>query len=78
MNLTAAEREAVERGDLVKFEIPESSVQCVVVREDLLDPLRLRMDYSHCDGDDLSRLAAEVLDDEDWSVPKGQVTEEAS
>ncbi len=65
MDLTTAEREAVERGDFVKFVIPESHVGCIVVREDLLDSLRLRTDYSPCAADDLSRLTAEVLDDED-------------
>ena len=46
----------------------------VVVREDLLDPLRVRSDYSPCDPDDLSRLTSEVLDDEDWTVPEGRAT----
>ena len=64
MELTAAEREAVENGGIVKFTIPESRVECVVVREDLLDPLRVHADYSPCDPDDLSALTAEVLEDE--------------
>jgi hypothetical protein len=68
MELTAEEREAVEKGGVVKFVIPESRVECVVVREDLLDPLRVRADYSPCDADDLCRLTAEVLDDEDWTM----------
>jgi hypothetical protein len=71
MELTAEEREAVENGDVVKFVIPDSRVPCVVVREDLLEPLRVRADYSPCDPDDLSRLTAEVLDDEDWPLPEG-------
>lgn len=70
MNLTAGEREAVERSDVVKFVIPDSAVQCVVLREDLLDSLRLRTDYSPCDPDDLSWLTAEVLDDDDWTIPE--------
>ncbi len=37
MELTAGEREAVEQGDLVKCLIPDSRVQCVVAREDLLE-----------------------------------------
>ena len=69
--------EAVERGDFVRFEIPDSRVQCVVVREDLLDPMRLRTDFSPCDADDLSRLTAEVLDDEDWSIPEGHTSQES-
>ncbi len=72
MELTAAERETVEKGGVVKFVIPDSRVECVVVRGDMLDPLRLRADYSPCDPDDLAALTAEVLDDEDWSMPEGQ------
>jgi hypothetical protein len=72
MELTAEEREAVENGGVVKFVIPESRVECVVVREDLLDPLRVRADYSPCDPDDLCALTAEVLDDEDWTMPEGR------
>ena len=78
MELTADEREAVENGGIIKFVIPDSHVGCVVVREDLLDPLRVRADYSPCDPDDLSRLTAEVLDDEDWTMPEGQATPQPS
>ena len=78
MELTAEEREAVEKGDLVKFVIPDSRVQCVVVREDLLEPLRVRADYSPCDPDDLSVLTAEVLDDEDWTLPEGYAEQQPS
>ncbi len=74
MELTAKEREAIENGVVVKYVIPDSHVECVVVREDLLDPLRVRSDYSPCDPDDLSRLTSEVLDDEDWTVPEGHAT----
>jgi hypothetical protein len=75
MELTAEEREAIEKGGLVKYVIPNSHVECVVVREDLLDPLRVRSDYSLCDPDDLSRLTAEVLADEDWTIPEGHATQ---
>lgn len=78
MKLTLEERAAVEKGDVVKFVIPESRIGCVVVREDLLDPLRVRADYSPCDPDDLSALTAEVLDDEDWSMPEGRPTQQPS
>jgi hypothetical protein len=78
MELTAAEREAVEKGDVVKFVIPDSRVECVVVREDLLDPLRVRADYSPCDPDDLAALTAETLGDEGWTVPEGHATEQPS
>ncbi len=74
MELTAEEREAVEKGGVVKYVIPDSRVECVVVREDLLDPLRVRSDYSPCDPDDLSMLTSEVLDDEDWTMPEGHAT----
>jgi hypothetical protein len=74
MKLTMEEREAVERGDLVKFMIPESRVECVVVREDLLDPLRVRADFSPCDPDELSARTAEIMDDEDWTMPAGHPT----
>ena len=40
MELTIEERQAVEKGDVLKYVIPGSHVECVVVREDLLDPLR--------------------------------------
>ncbi len=78
MELTAEEREAVEKGGVVKFVIPDSRVECVIVREDLLDPLRVRADYSPCDPDDLSALTAEVLDDEDWTMPEARETRQPS
>ncbi len=78
MELTAKEREAVEQGDLVKYLIPDSRVRCVVVREDLLDALRVRADYSPCDPDDLCALTAEVLDDEDWTLPEGHAARRPS
>ena len=40
MELTIEERQAVEKGDVLKYVIPGSRVECVVVREDMLDPLR--------------------------------------
>ena len=46
--------------------------------EDLLDPLRVRSDYSPCDPDDLTRLTAEVLDDEEWTMPEGNTTQHSS
>jgi hypothetical protein len=75
MELTAREREAVEQGGVVKYVIPGSRVECVVVRGDLLDSLRVRSDYSPCGPDELSRLTSEVLDDEDWTMPKGHETQ---
>jgi hypothetical protein len=78
MDLTAEEREAVEKGAVVKYVIPDSHVECVVVREDLLDSLRVRADYAPCDPDDLSRLTSEVLADEDWTMPEGRATGQSS
>jgi hypothetical protein len=78
MELTVKERQAVENGDVLKYVIPGSRVECVVVREDLLDPLRARLDYSACDADDLAALTAEVLPDEDWTVPEGRSTQQPS
>ncbi len=78
MELTSEERQAVEQGDVLKYVIPDSRVECVVVREDLLDPLRARLDYSACDADDLAALTAEVLPDEDWTMPEGHATRQPS
>ena len=78
MELTAAECEAVEKGSIVKYVIPDSRVECVVVREDLLDLLRVRSDYSLCDPDELGKLTSEVLDDEDWTMPEGSATQQLS
>ncbi len=78
MELTSEERQAVEQGDVLKYVIPGSRVECVVVREDMLDPLRARLDYSACDPDDLAALTAEVLPDEDWTVPEGHATQQPS
>jgi hypothetical protein len=77
MELTAQEREAVEKGAVVKYVIPDSHIECVVVREDLLDLLRVRTDYSACDPDDLAMLTSEVLDDEDWTMPGEQSRQQA-
>jgi hypothetical protein len=63
---------------VVKYVIPGSHVECVVVREDMLDPLRARLDYSPCDADDLAALTAEVLPDEDWTMPEGHATQQPS
>jgi hypothetical protein len=78
MQLTNEERQAVEKGDVVKYVIPGSRVECVVVREDLLDSLRARLDYSACDTDELASLTAEVLPDEDWTMPEGHATQQPS
>lgn len=69
MKLSTDERRAVEGGEAVRFVIPESDVECVVVRSDLLDPLLSRADLDPCDPDEFLPLMAELLEDEDWSVP---------
>ena len=69
MRLNTTEREAIERGDIVRYVIPESQTECVLIRGDLLDPIRARADFSPCDSDELLPLVAEVLDDEDWTQP---------
>jgi hypothetical protein len=33
-------------------------------------PTEERLDYSACDADDLAALTAEVLPDEDWTIPE--------
>jgi hypothetical protein len=78
MKLTNDERQAVENGEVLKYVIPGSCVECVVVREDLLDSLRARLDYSACDADDLAALTAEVLPEEDWTIPEGHPTRQPS
>jgi hypothetical protein len=61
---------------VLKYVIPGSHVECVVVRGDLLDPLRARLDYSACDADDLAALTAEVLPDKDWTAPEERPTQQ--
>ena len=78
MELTLQERESIESGDVISYVIPESHIECVVVRKDLLDPLRVRSDYSPCDPDDLAALTSEILDDEDWTMPEGFASEQRS
>ena len=78
MELTAQERDAIERGGVVRYVIPESRIECVVVRQELLDSLRARVDYSPCDADDLARLTSEVLADEEWTAPEASPTQQPS
>ena len=78
MELTIEERQAVEKGDVLKYVIPGSRVECVVVRQDMLDPLLARLDCSACDADELAALTAEVLPNEDWTVPEGHPTQQPS
>lgn len=63
MTLTIQEREALERGDLVPFTLPNTQIECVVVRRDLLDPIMANADYSPCPPDELLRVTAECVDE---------------
>lgn len=71
MTLTIQEREALERGDLVPFTLPETQIECVVVRRDLLDPILANVDYSPCPPDELLRVTAACVD-EDEKHPVGR------
>ena len=55
--------------DFAHHDFAESDVECVVVRSGLLDPLLSRADLDPCDPDEFLPLMAELLEDEDWSVP---------
>ena len=69
MQLSTEERAAVENGQFVRFVIPESSVECVVIRSDRLERLVPNADLSPCQPDDLLLLVGELLEDEDWTIP---------
>jgi hypothetical protein len=69
MQLTTEERVAVENGRLVRYVIPESQVECFVVRSDRIEQLAEQGDLGACHPDDFLPMMAELLDDEDWSLP---------
>ena len=69
MQLTVEERVAVENGRLVRHIIPESQVECLVVRSDKLEQLADQADFGACQPDDFLPLMSELLDDEDWTLP---------
>ena len=69
MQLSAEERVAVENGRLVRYVIPESRVECLLVRSDKLEQLAEQADLGACQPDDFLPLMAELLDDEDWTLP---------
>jgi len=69
MQLTTEERVAVENGRLVRYVIPESQVECLVVRSDKLEQLAEQGNLDACHPDDLFSMTAELLDDEDWTPP---------
>ena len=49
--------------------IPESRVECCVVRSDQWEKLTQPADLSPSHPDDLLLLVSELLDDEDWTIP---------
>ena len=69
MQLSLEERLAVENGQLVRYVIPESSVECFLVRGDKLGEIVEPADLTPCHPDDLLLLVGELLDDEDWTIP---------
>ena len=69
MQLSAEERVAVESGRLVRYVIPESRVECLLVRSDKLEQFAERADLGACHPDEFLPLMAELLDDEDWTLP---------
>ena len=69
MLLSSEERIAVESGRLVRYVIPESRVECLLVRSDKLDQLAEQTELGSCPPDELLLLMAELLDDEDWTLP---------
>ena len=69
MQLSTEERIAVESGRLVRYVIPESRVECLLVRSDKLEQLAQQADLGACHPDEFLPLMAELLDDEDWTLP---------
>lgn len=69
MQLSTEERIAVESGRLVRYVIPESRVECLLVRSDQLDQLAEQADLGSCPSDELLPLMAELLEEEDWTLP---------
>lgn len=69
MQLSIEERNAVEGGRVVRYVIPESQVECLLVRSDKLGLLAEHTQLGTCDPDEFLPLMAEVLDDEDWTLP---------
>ncbi|MBC7817469.1 MAG: hypothetical protein IAG10_11310 [Planctomycetaceae bacterium] len=69
MQLSAEERNVVENGRLVRYVIRESRVECLLVRSDKLEPLAEQVDLGACQPDEFLPLMAELLDDEDWTLP---------
>ena len=69
MQLSIEERNAVESGRLVRYVIPESRVECLLLRSDQLGQLAEQTQLGTCHPDEFLPLMAELLDDEDWTLP---------
>lgn len=67
MQLTLQQRSELERGHVVRFVIPDSNIECVIVRSDRLQ--MSNVDFEPCSTDELARLMSEQLEDEDWTLP---------
>ena len=69
MQLSIEERSAVESGRLVRYVIPESRVECLLLRSDQLGQFAEQAQLGTCHPDEFLPLMAELLDDEDWTPP---------
>ncbi len=65
MNLTSQQTEAIKRGDAVSVVLPESQIECIIVRRERWSLQSLDVDYSPCPPDELLRVTAECVDDEE-------------
>ena len=69
MQLTIEQRTQLESGRLIRFVIPESNIECVMLRSDRLLQPADDIDLGPCHSDELMALVAEQFDDEDWTLP---------
>ena len=69
MQLSIEERNAVESGRLIRYVNPESRVECLLLRSDKLGQLAEQTQLGACHPDEFLPLMAELLDDEDWTLP---------
>lgn len=69
MQLTIEQRTQLESGRLIRFVIPESNIECVMLRSDRLHEQADDFDLGPCHSDELMALVAEQFEDEDWTLP---------
>ena len=69
MQLTSEQRTELESGRLIRFVIPESNIECVMLRSDRLRQQADVIDLGPCHSDELMTLVAEQFEDEDWTLP---------